>query len=99
MPERSKAQLKQELSDAVGAAQVAANLLRGSLPLMQEFLIESRRMETVGPVLAPSLYMDSERRATEAVVKPVFEAAVRYVADFDNAVERARLALEAVSRG
>lgn len=99
MPRRRKAQEKQELNEAVGATQVAVNLLRGSLPLMQEFLIESTQMESVGPVLAPSLYMDSERRATEAVVKPIFEAAVKFVADFDNAVERARSALETVSRG
>jgi hypothetical protein len=49
-----------------------------------DFLDESQRMENVGPVLTPTLFLSQERRETEALLKPLYENALALLTSFDE---------------
>lgn len=84
---------KSELLSMAAAISLAAQVLRPHLPLMREYARERDRFEGIGPVLAPSLYMDSERRVTDTVMWPLIQVATRFVIDHDVHVEVAKAAL------
>jgi len=73
------------LAAACSAAHVAAHLLKPHTRLFQQFGRERETMENVGPIIAPTLYRNLERLATSDTLAPVFEAAARFVAAFEEA--------------
>lgn len=79
---------REELDQANGCINVAVTLLRPNVDLMRRFREERRSLESVGPVLAPALFLDREKRAVGDMLAPVYEAAEKLVAEFDKA-ERA----------
>lgn len=91
-----KEDAKQKLIAASQSVNTAVIILRRELPIMEAFLKEARDMESIGSIINPTLYRDSERRATSALIEPLFASAVALVRVFDAHLEQATAALAAV---
>lgn len=87
---------KDSLMAAARAVSTAIAILKMEMPTIDAFLKESRDMDNFGHVVDPTLWMSSERRAADAVVKPLFEAAVAFVKAYDAQVARSSAALKKV---
>lgn len=86
----------EHLSRAAHAVRTAVLLLKMEMPTIQAFLKESRDMDNFGHITDPTLWRSSERRAADAIVSPLFKAAVALVAVHDEHLAKARDALERV---
>lgn len=84
-----------ELANAAIAA--AAAVLEPHRALFDEFMRESEMMESVGPIIDPTLYKSSERVATEAVLEPIYQGAIDFLNTYQRQVARLREALEKVN--
>jgi hypothetical protein len=94
----TKEQARAALDDPLKSIGVAREIIRAVEPTLARFMVEARRMESVGPILDPTLFNSSERRATEAMVKPFFEMALAFVERHDRQMETVKAALEKVQR-
>lgn len=94
----TKEEAKAALDDALRSTGAAREMIRSVEPTLARFMVEARRMESIGPILDPSLFNSSERRATEAMVKPFFEMALSFVERHDRQMETVKAALEKVQR-
>lgn len=72
------------------------HLLEGIRPTLEAFMEESRRMDNIGHILDPTLFNSPERRATEALLKPVFKAGLDFLRTYDVQAAVGRDALEKV---
>lgn len=86
----------EQLQRAAHAVHTAVMLLQMEMPTIQAFLRESRDMDNFGHITDPTLWKKSERRAADAVVRPLFEAAVAFVAIHDAHLATAKRALDQV---
>lgn len=87
---------REQLTTATAVVSGVASLLRQERPTIEMFLKECRDMESFGPVVAPSLFHRSERRAVEAAIRPIFEAAITFLNTHDEHVKRVKSALQQV---
>ena len=99
MSEGAKELMRMRLEQAAGTVGTCAALLRSEMAIFEQYEKEAALMESVGPVLAPGLFLDAERQACDALVRPIFALAARFVRDYDAAVARGRTALDGVMRG
>lgn len=76
---------------------MAVHFLQPHRALFDEFMRESRSMESIGPIVDPTLFMSSERRATEAMLKPLYQGAIDFLTTHDQQIARVRAALEKVN--
>jgi hypothetical protein len=93
-----KADAIKELDAALKTIAVTVELLRPYLPLFRQFEREKQLMESVGPILDPTLFNSSERRATEAIVAPAFLAATAFVAEIDAQQAKVKAAFATVKK-
>ncbi|OWV94239.1 hypothetical protein ATY81_12365 [Rhizobium sp. R72] len=82
------------LNTTIGTAVL---LLRQQQDTIEQFMRESRDMDSVGHVLDPTLFNSSERRATEAILKPIYAAAVNLIETYDRQIAQAATALRKVT--
>lgn len=87
---------KDDLMSAVRAVSTAVTILKMEMPTIEAFLKESRDMDNFGHVVDPTLWMNSERRAANAIVQPLFKEAAAFVAAYDAQVARSSAALKKV---
>lgn len=71
------------------ALNAAAGILRPHVALFEAFKQERADMESFGPVLAPGLYCDREKRAVSDLMVPLYEAGQRLVETFDAQINAA----------
>ncbi|WAX93162.1 hypothetical protein N7E70_015805 [Aminobacter sp. NyZ550] len=89
---------REKLEKANAAISMAAMMLASVAPTLEEFMRECRDMESVGVFLKPSLFMDPERRATEALMKPLYQAALSFTQTYKTQLAAAAAgALEKVN--
>ncbi|CCJ07044.1 hypothetical protein [Methylocystis sp. SC2] len=69
------------------ALNAAVGILRPHVALFEAFKQERADMESFGPVLAPGLYLDREKRAVSDLMAPLYEAGQRLVETFDTQIE------------
>lgn len=86
----------EQLGRAAHAVSTAVMLLQMEMPTIQAFLKESRDMDNFGHSVNPTLWKKPERRAADAIVRPMFEAAVRFVAVHNEHLAKAQDALAKV---
>lgn len=84
-------QIRQELMTANIELMQAAMMIEKHRSLIVQFLAESASMASVGPILDPTLWKNPERQRCEAIMKPLFESALRFV-DVATATREATLA-------
>src|SRR5436190_18354894 len=75
----------------------AVFVIKSEQETLDRFFVEQSRMESVGPILDPTLFNNSERRATEALLSPISDAARNIIRIYDMQSARAADALQAVS--
>lgn len=84
------------LHTAAHAVSTAVMVLKMEQPTFEAFLKEARDMENFGHVVNPTLYMNPERKGANAVVQPLFEAALKFIAEYELHIARSKRALEKV---
>ncbi len=89
---------RQKLEEANAAITTAALLLDQARPTFEQFMKESRAMENIGFIVDPTLAKNSERAATEALLKPLYRAALDFLRVHDTQIAAARAALQKVDR-
>lgn len=87
---------RHQLEAANAAITTAVLLLSAERATFERFMKESRDMESFGPILNTSLFMSSERQATEALLKPLYKAALDFLRVHEAQMAAARSALEKV---
>lgn len=82
-----------ELRAALAAIGMCADVLYLHRDLLRRFIAESRHMDSVGPILDPTLWMNPERQKTDAAIRPLAEQTLSWLA----AVDRAKAAIAGAS--
>lgn len=98
-PAKTVEEAREQLAEACMIISHATDLIRPYAPLFEQFRQETERMESAGPIIDPTLFKSSERRATEAFLKPIFEAAEQFIRTVDVQKARAQVALDQVKKG
>lgn len=88
---------RQEIDNANAAISAAAMLLGANRDLFHRFLKEARDMENFGHIVDPTLFKSSERQAMNALLKPLYEAALAFLRVHDAQIAAARAAMEKVN--
>jgi len=86
---------RRKLEEATAAMSTAACVFAGVEETIAQFLKEKQAMENIGPVVAPSLFIHPERRAAEALLSPLFEAAENFLRVYKTQMLAAATALPA----
>jgi hypothetical protein len=92
----TKDEAKAALDEALTSIGAAREIIRAVEPTLRRFMEEARRMDSIGPILNPTLFNSSERRATEAMVKPFFEMALAFVDQHQRQMNAVKAALAKV---
>lgn len=77
-------ELKEQLDAAAFAVRAAAEILAPHVALMEQFEQESRDLESIGPVLAPGLFLRVQRELWRADIRDAYQAAVRFAREFER---------------
>lgn len=89
---------REDLHEMAVAISFAVSTIKPHLPTIEAFLRECNDMENFGCLINPTLYMSSERRAVEAFLRPICEAAREFAKAVDAQQEHAKAALAKVQR-
>jgi hypothetical protein len=82
-----------ELNSAIGTAAVVIRMHKETL---DRYFAEQSTFDTIAPIFDPTLWNSSERRATEAILTPIYRAALDFITAHDTATARAEDALAKV---
>ena len=83
--------------DALNAViSTAVMLIAGERETLDQFIAEQESMNSVGPLLDPTLFNSSERRTVEAIVTPIYSAARELVRAYEAQICKAAAALQKV---
>lgn len=88
---------RRRLHEAAVAVSLAVQVLRAQTEMFEAYEREAEHMDSVGPILDPTLFMSAERQAADAVMRPLFAAAHRFVREYDVHVAAARGAVGEVA--
>lgn len=70
-----------ELRSAAGAIAIALLIIEPHRDLLRRFEVEARDLESFGPVLAPALFLKSQRETWRADIRAIFAAAEAFCAE------------------
>lgn len=87
---------EQRLHSLAATLSTAALLIKAEAETIELYLNEADRMNSVGAILDPTLFMSSERRAADAIMSPIVRAARDYLRAYEMATAAGRSALEKV---
>lgn len=90
---------REALQEAAAAVSVAAEILKPHADFFERYAREAESMDSVGPILNPTLFKDPERVAVDRFMRPIFAAARAFVRDVENQKRRAAEALAKVQAG
>lgn len=85
---------RQQLEETNATIATAALLLGAVKPTLDQFMRESRDMDNFGHITDPTLWMKPERRATEALLRPLYQAALDFLRVYDRQIADTKAALE-----
>lgn len=83
----SPEQARAALADLNATIAFAAQMLEQQRDMLSRFFYEQERMDSIGAILDPTLFMSVERRKAEDVLSPVYRAALKFI----DAMARARV--------
>lgn len=84
---------EQQIKEALSIVAVAGAIVDGVTPFIDRYEAERDRMDSIGPILAPSLFQSRERQEVDAAIWPALEAA----RSFARAVAKAQVAITRMS--
>jgi hypothetical protein len=88
---------REKIEAAGTAVSTAIQVLKMEQPTFEAFLRECRDMENFGHIVDPTLYKDPERKAVNALMQPLFAAAIIFVAEYERHIAKANAALKKAS--
>jgi len=92
----TKEEARRRLDQLNAAISTAVMLIRAERDTLDRFFVEQQSMDSIGPILDPTLFNSTERRTTEAILTPIYKAA-RHLADaYDLQLAASRSALAKV---
>lgn len=74
-----------EMRGALAVIGMCAGLIKEHDELFQRFIAESESMDSVGPILDPTLWMKPERQKVDAALRPLVKATRDWLAAVDHA--------------
>lgn len=74
----------------------AAMLIKSETEMIERYLEEARSMDSIGHIIDPTLFNSAERRATDAILRPLVVAARDYLHAYEMIVGSAADALARV---
>lgn len=92
----TREEAKAALDAANRAITTAVLLVKVEMETIERFLDEKRLMESIGPILDPTLFRDSEREAVSALMGPIYKSARDFVRFYDAHIAGSATALAAV---
>lgn len=92
----TREEAKAALTEAAAAINLCATILRPHVEFFSRYENERRHMENFGHIVDPTLFRDSERRAADAIMAPLFRGAQEFLHTIDLQVAAAKGALEKV---
>jgi hypothetical protein len=90
----TRADARRQLLEFNASLATAYLLLKPFEALVDQFMREGRDMGSFGPFINPTLFMDPERRATEALLKPIYRSAAQFIKIYEAQRERAGVPLD-----
>jgi hypothetical protein len=94
----SKESARQELLELGQAINTAVVLLRPHMDLIARYEKERRDMDNFGSIVNPTLFNNSERRAVDAIMAPLYAKARELVETYEIQMATAATALAKVKR-
>lgn len=88
------AEAEANLSEMTMAIGIAVQALKSQEPMLRRYLDEAESMDSFGPIFDPTLFNSSERRATDAIMRPIVKASLDYLRAHEMATAAAKAALE-----
>lgn len=76
------------LREANAAISMAVLIIRAHQPVIEQFLEEAVRADSVMPIVNPTLYMSRERRGVSDLMTPVYKAAAELLVAHAEAAEK-----------
>lgn len=83
------AEARAKLEAANVALCLAALTIKDHQPLLEAFFEEKRLMESAGSIIDPTLWRNQKRQEAEALLSPVYRAALDFLAAHEAAREKA----------
>jgi hypothetical protein len=77
------------LNDAMTAIRGASDLLRPHSALFEHYAQEKERLESIGLLFDPTLFLSRERREADAIIGPTFDAARSFLCTIETQTRRA----------
>ena len=71
-------------------------MLKPFKPLIEQYRREREHMDAFGPIINPTLWKSSERQVVDAIMGPLYEAALLFVLSYERQIGRAADALAKV---
>lgn len=93
----TREEARAKLDELNVAIATAALLIEAEEDTLTRFFEEAESMASVGPILDPTLFNSSERRATEAILTPIYRTARDFLAAYRLQTKAARAALDKVA--
>lgn len=87
----------QQLAEANAAISTAALILGTQREVFEQFMRESRDMDNIGHIVDPTLWNKPERRAVDALLKPLYQAALDFLKSHDRQITATKTALAKVT--
>ena len=94
----TKEEARRRLDALNSTIHTAVLLIAAERETLEQFFAEARDMDNVGHILDPTLFNSSERRATQAILTPIYTAALDLVRAYEGQVEAAAAAVAKVKR-
>jgi hypothetical protein len=91
----SRKEAKERLARATHAIHAAVMLVKMERPTIEALLEECRVMDSAGPILNPTLFNNSERRAVSSFLEPIFRDALGFLSKYEA---QAAVALAALGK-
>lgn len=92
----TKEEARAKLDALNTAIHTAVLLVAGERETLERFFAESLSMDIVGPILDPTLFNSGERRATQAILTPIYRAALDLVRAYEGQISAAAAAVAKV---
>lgn len=92
----TREEARRKLDELNACIATSVQLIEANQETLDAFFAESASMASVGPILDPTLFNSSERRATEAILTPIYRVARDLVVAYHGQAEVAQAALAKV---
>jgi hypothetical protein len=70
------------------AIATAVICIKSEREILDRYFVEARNIDTFGPIINPTLWNNPKRRQTDALLRPVYEAARNLIDAYDRQIRK-----------